>query len=174
MELQVRIQDILEHSPLALNGQYPLGQMTQLVQAIGQQDESLHFQLELSRSQRSVFLKGELNSSLDLCCDLCLKRFDWEHEENLDLALVPQETQNVLASEITLSEQELDTIFYTGEDLDVAEILEEQLLLALPIKKVCTDSCQGLCTGCGANLNLQTCQCPPPDYSDSPFSKLLS
>src|SRR5579885_2513888 len=38
-------------------------------------------------------------------------------------------------------------------------VLEEQVLLALPMKVICQRDCRGLCPNCGANLNHEECRC---------------
>jgi len=38
--------------------------------------------------------------------------------------------------------------------------LRQQLLLALPLRALCSPSCEGICPTCGANLNIIVCQCP--------------
>ncbi len=37
--------------------------------------------------------------------------------------------------------------------------MREQFYLALPMKPLCREDCQGLCVVCGANLNRATCDC---------------
>jgi uncharacterized protein len=48
-----------------------------------------------------------------------------------------------------------------GEDgmIDLAPLVRELSLLAVPIKVLCREDCQGLCQECGANLNLGDCGC---------------
>ena len=38
----------------------------------------------------------------------------------------------------------------------------EQILLALPLKTICSESCKGLCPHCGQNLNVEQCSCAEP------------
>ena len=45
------------------------------------------------------------------------------------------------------------------EYVEVDEDLRQELLLAFPVKILCKEDCQGLCAGCGANLNNQECKC---------------
>ncbi len=73
--------------------------------------------------------------------------------------------------EIELSVDDLEFSFYHHEEIDLAEIISEEIDLALPMRFLCSEACQGLCPTCGANLNQQTCQCPPTE-SLSPFSVL--
>jgi uncharacterized protein len=37
--------------------------------------------------------------------------------------------------------------------------MREQFYLALPMKPLCRDDCQGLCPTCGINWNKGTCDC---------------
>ncbi len=48
---------------------------------------------------------------------------------------------------------------YDGEEVDVSPLIREQLLLALPTRPLCQEGCRGLCPQCGANLNLNSCDC---------------
>ena len=39
------------------------------------------------------------------------------------------------------------------------DLLREQFYLALPMKPLCREECQGLCPQCGVNRNVEACQC---------------
>lgn len=43
--------------------------------------------------------------------------------------------------------------------VDVSGIGGEALILALPVKVLCSDECSGLCPGCGLDLNEGRCDC---------------
>ena len=43
--------------------------------------------------------------------------------------------------------------------LDVDDLVRSDVLLSLPTKYLCKEDCKGLCTKCGANLNLGDCAC---------------
>jgi len=59
------------------------------------------------------------------------------------------------------------------EDLvvDVNGIAREALVLALPLKVLCSDECSGLCPRCGFDLNQGRCDCVP-DPVDPRWDKL--
>lgn len=59
----------------------------------------------------------------------------------------------------SFSPEEADEVFFSGKEIDLFPILQEQLLLALPLYVTCRDECQGLCQVCGANLNEGECGC---------------
>jgi uncharacterized protein len=49
--------------------------------------------------------------------------------------------------------------FLDGVKIDVAELVRENLLLALPAQPLCDEGCRGLCPRCGTNRNGGTCPC---------------
>ena len=55
--------------------------------------------------------------------------------------------------------------------MDLEAIIREQIILMVPLKPLCREDCRGLCPNCGANLNLESCDCKT-DKSDSPFAQL--
>jgi len=42
---------------------------------------------------------------------------------------------------------------------DLTDMVRQELLLALPMKPLCSEECKGLCPRCGVNLNIETCDC---------------
>ena len=46
-------------------------------------------------------------------------------------------------------------------ELDLRPALREQWLLHVPGFAVCRDDCRGLCPSCGADLNVECCDCDP-------------
>lgn len=56
-----------------------------------------------------------------------------------------------------LSEDDLDTWTYEGVVLSLEAMVAEQVKLAYPMRVLCVrgDACRGLCSGCGADLNVQ-------------------
>lgn len=56
-------------------------------------------------------------------------------------------------------------------ELDLTEDLRESIILVLPPHPVCREDCRGLCSGCGINLNEETCTCPQ-ETGDVSWSEL--
>src|SRR5207302_11514852 len=50
-----------------------------------------------------------------------------------------------------------ETYPLSGDQLDLAPLARDAVLLDLPLAPVCTDDCQGLCPECGANRNDGDC-----------------
>jgi uncharacterized protein len=47
----------------------------------------------------------------------------------------------------------------TETELDLGEPVREELILSVAPYAVCSPDCKGLCPRCGADLNVETCQC---------------
>ena len=52
-----------------------------------------------------------------------------------------------------VEEEDLETSYYRDDQIDLNELLREQFYLALPMKPLCREDCNGLCPQCGTNLN---------------------
>lgn len=59
-----------------------------------------------------------------------------------------------------------------GWELNVAALLWEEFLLAMPEKILCSDTCLGLCPLCGKNRNLDPCTCNATE-NPSPLAQAL-
>ncbi len=55
--------------------------------------------------------------------------------------------------------------------IDIRPFLREEIVLHFPDFPVCSDSCKGLCSACGINLNLSECTCKKGS-ANNPFSAL--
>jgi uncharacterized protein len=53
------------------------------------------------------------------------------------------------------------------EYIDLGEEIRQEIILANPPKVLCSKDCKGICPGCGANLNLETCKCQRSDQNAS-------
>jgi uncharacterized protein len=55
-----------------------------------------------------------------------------------------------------------ETVYgFTGDQIDLTECLRDHIMLALPMKLLCSPTCRGFCPECGSNLNFTACVCPP-------------
>jgi uncharacterized protein len=61
--------------------------------------------------------------------------------------------------EVEIDAGEAEIGFYEGGGLELEDILREQVLLALPMQRVCSESCKGICPVCGKNRNETACDC---------------
>jgi uncharacterized protein len=73
--------------------------------------------------------------------------------------------------EIELGPDDLECGTYDGEELQLDRVVEEHLLLSLPMRPLCDEDCKGLCPSCGGNRNRGECGCPE-DSQEAPFDCL--
>jgi uncharacterized protein len=61
------------------------------------------------------------------------------------------------------SHDENDAFVFDKDEFSIDERIQEHILLHLPMRFICSDSCQGLCPQCGTDLNLNSCTCVDSD-----------
>ena len=59
-----------------------------------------------------------------------------------------------------------------GYKIETNAIAQEALLLELPMRFLCSESCKGICPTCGANRNIAPCTCQEGGERQNPFSAL--
>ena len=103
-------------------------------------------------------LIGSVQTTLELPCSRCLDPFTWPVDSSFDLRYLPQAAA-AAEGEAEVADDDLSTSFYQDDIIDLAQLLQEQFYLALPMKPLCGPDCKGLCAVCGTNLNVETCDC---------------
>ncbi len=105
---------------------------------------------------------GRSDISGCLACGRCLDEVDWSDTDIFTVRYRLSPAAETAADELALDEEDLEVVVLEGSDLRLEELAAEQVLLALPMRFVCAESCAGLCPECGANLNQQgACRCEP-------------
>lgn len=118
-------------------------------------------QVIFTRTSEGIYVSGDLHSTTPANCVRCLEK------AIVDITFV------------------LDDIFYypfytapEGEAavkesgiIDLAPLVRELSLIAVPMQPLCQPDCQGLCMQCGQNLNEADCNCEVDDV-DPRLAKL--
>jgi uncharacterized protein len=120
--------------------------------------EVARVKLRIGRSIETYSFKGSITCSVGGECCRCLERIEESLETDLRLLV-----QRKLASEEELKavdeEEEVMILDPGAKSVDLKTEIREALVLALPLRILCTPDCKGLCTQCGANLNQNVCNC---------------
>ena len=114
--------------------------------------------IKISRLGKMIFAEGSIKISATLTCSRCLKDYSYP----LDLTFSEEYTPAGVSDEekeYELDETELNLDFYSDEKIDISELITEQVLLAVPMKPLCSSECPGLCPVCGKNLHENACNC---------------
>ncbi len=95
-----------------------------------------------------------LNATLVFECQKCLSGFQKEIEiSQVDRIFLekPDESSD--------DPSEYFEINLKSQKIDLSEMLRQEIILHFPPVSVCSESCKGLCSHCGTNLNKETCEC---------------
>ena len=101
-------------------------------------EHPVEYRVHAQIQENAVLVTGKLRTLATLRCSRCLKVFQWPVRVD-------------------------DFVFHrelTGEDfVDLTANLREDIILQLPQRALCQKDCQGLCPGCGKDLNEGVCRC---------------
>jgi uncharacterized protein len=115
--------------------------------------------LTVEKDEETVFVRGDLTARVPLQCGRCLEPYIVTVHPPVDARFVPSPATR--GEERELGRDDLETDVYRNGLLDLTVLLETETTLALPMKPLCRESCQGLCPVCGGNRNVTACACEP-------------
>ena len=108
-------------------GSLPLARMARLREALRESAGEARFRLAFSRDlEGRGVLGGEIEARLVLTCQRCLEALEFPVLTTLDLVLVSG------LDEAGLLPEDLDPLLVPAEPLRLADLIEDELLLALP------------------------------------------
>ncbi len=104
----------------------------------------------------TIEIAGKVSGSLELTCSRCLEPFRFD----FDVDVFEIYTNH---PEIAAADEYDETNLFAGDEIDLAPQILKQVFLEMPMKIICKPDCLGLCSQCGANLNLGECGCDRED-----------
>ncbi|WP_346931806.1 DUF177 domain-containing protein [Clostridium sp.] len=119
--------------------------------------EPIKFDGFLRRKRGVLELIGDVDTEVLLNCSRCMKVFPYKINIHIE-----EELSNT---------EDCEIISIQADNIDMYEIIENSIMLELPVKRLCKDNCKGLCQTCGKDLNLGQCSCADL-YVDPRLEKL--
>jgi len=113
---------------------------------------------EIQRVNEKAFARGIVTTDISLNCTRCLELVAQHLNIPFTVIFVNPGDEDV-NPEAELGDEKLDESPLDDGKIDLAELVREQILLAVPEQIFCTEECKGLCAKCGASLNLIDCRC---------------
>lgn len=109
----------------------------------------------VSKFDNQIILDSETSITANLVCDRCAEEFHSEIKSNFRTVYLFRISNDD-------SESEKVDVVYIHPDTDKIDLdadVRDFAILAVPMKKLCSEDCRGLCPGCGKNLNEGPCNC---------------
>lgn len=123
--------------------------------------EPLKFQGFVKAYNSIITISGNVIGTIEVRCSRCLKNFS----QSINLDFTEEFTNNL--------NKEDDSITLVEDDIiDIVEVVVNNVISTLPIKKLCREDCKGLCHQCGVDLNVHSCTCNTEDV-DVRMAKLM-
>jgi uncharacterized protein len=123
-------------------------------------DRAVKGQVNLIGTNRSILVKGALNTKIEVTCSRCLAEFTYPLSLEIEEEYFP--TIDILTGAPVAPPDEPGAFTIDQNNiLDLTEAIRQYTLLSIPMKPLCQEGCAGLCPTCGTNLNKEQCQCPP-------------
>lgn len=130
--------------------------------------EPVFVKLLVTNTGEGFLVTGDLSAEVEILCSRCLRPFKTVLETSVteEFTNQPEEEENELWGE---------QLVVDGTELDITSLIEESLLVSIPMKSICREDCAGLCPTCGVLLSEGSCDCLDPtiDIRLASLSKLL-
>ncbi|HOP75390.1 MAG TPA: DUF177 domain-containing protein [Bacillota bacterium] len=118
---------------------------------------------KVTNTGEGFLVEANLSFTYEANCSRCLEPFQTTQNLQIKEEFVPNYNQ-----------VEDDSVFtFQGDIIDLEDCINEQVILALPMKFLCDADCRGICPMCGINLNQRQCECTVQDI-DPRLEKLRS
>lgn len=127
----------------------------------------LELELWLESSPDGIRAKGDIKGTVAMECTRCLEGYRQEIRIEVDEFYrrpglqVEAGDGRRLAQWVEVPEED-DYVIEQGM-IDLNVLLNDAILLNIPIKHLCREDCNGLCPICGTNLNRASCGCVQED-----------
>jgi len=140
-----------------LQGEFPdIGSGDKEVRA----QNPVEISLDIKKSGRILVFSGKIRGQTELVCSRCLERYIYQVDTGFSEMFCHVSDRAEVAEEGLNTD---DIHFFESNRIELNELIREIILLGIPMKLVCRANCQGICAGCGTDLNKETCDCKSED-----------
>ena len=98
--------------------------------------------LRIEKIQGSILVEGQLQGYLYTTCSKCLESAKVVTDGTLRLILMPP--PHFSHGEMELGQDDLDTIYYKGEQVDLEPHVWDQVIISIPQQPICSPDCKGI------------------------------
>ncbi|HXN46893.1 MAG TPA: DUF177 domain-containing protein [Bryobacteraceae bacterium] len=113
---------------------------------------------QLTEATMEIVVSGQFSTTMEVACDRCLEPAAFPVDASFTLSYRPSASAPS-AGESAIHGPELEVGFYEGDGIELSDVVREEILLLMPMQRVCREDCKGICPVCGQNRNLVECHC---------------
>ena len=128
--------------------------------------KDVHVQGSLSKVGREILLKGSISTEMEMVCSRCLEPLNYDVRSRVSSRYVPGEEAGSQDTDVELHASDIEVEYYYDGRIDLTQAVYDQMMLSLPLARLCREDCQGICSQCGVNRNKKNCQCSDKDSID--------
>ena len=115
---------------------------------------------DLMRTDAGILVSATCQASQDATCARCLTGYTNSREFTFSEEYFPV-IDIFTGRELPPRDVQEDLMITQRHLLDVADAIQQYLILEEPRLPICRPGCAGLCPQCGADRNAVSCKCPP-------------
>jgi uncharacterized protein len=119
--------------------------------------DNVEVEVDIKKSHNQIVLDSTVFVKAEFECDRCTAPFEQRLRSDYKMVYL----QGIKPVEI-----KSDNVVYLSPEADIIDIsndVRDFSMLAVPMKKLCSEDCKGLCYKCGKNLNEGDCTCDKND-----------
>ena len=124
--------------------------------------ELLKIRVKAFRIRELYEVEGTFQTRIRISCSRCLKAFDQPLTSSFALTYtkeLPDTMEALNEEEVELRAEQIGLLYFRGEEINLRDGIQEQVVMAFPLQALCAETCKGLCPKCGADLNQGNCGC---------------
>jgi len=118
--------------------------------------DDVSVKVSVYQSEESYTFSGKISTKLNLNCDRCLETYQETVDHDFEVIYTSEDNVDKDDHIMFLPPQEVE--------IDLKPYVRDTIMLSIPFKNVCSDTCKGLCVSCGVNLNHHACICSKEKY----------
>lgn len=112
-----------------------------------------------------IEFKGTLEGAVQMACSRCTKATYVPLHSDITQRYIADRQENEFGDN--------DVEVYQDEVIDLTDLINSEICMAIPMKVLCRADCKGLCPVCGKDLNEGPCDCSQ-DETDPRWDALKS
>ncbi len=153
--LQINVAQLLK-APIGEVREYDIEGVVNIVES---KNSPVRGNVKLTRTPRSILVRGEVEAEVEVTCSRCLRPFTCPLRFSFDEEYFPSID---VVSGLPLPKPDEPGSFFIDEHhiLDLTEAIRQYAVMTISMKPLCQEDCAGICPTCGRNLNEGPCGCP--------------